>query len=645
MNRPELLLVDDDPIAIEVLSHMLGDFARLRFARTGQEALRLVGERRPDLMLLDVDLPGFSGIEVLQHLRADGAHGRFPVVMITSHRSAELEAQVFEHGAVDFLCKPLTPPQVRSRVQAQLRIQRIAQVVERMPPRPEPEGDYSILVVDDDVGAVQMLKSALAADVSRIRFATDGVTAMKLMTEESPDLVLLDVQMPGLDGFEVCRAMQADPVLRQTPIALITRFSDPDSEARGLELGATDFIAKPFRPAVLRARVRNLLRIKRENELALRALSDHWKRLGAERVSDIVAAASDAVVSFDAARRIVLINMAACEIFGVEVDTVLGQPVSQSLQGLSDLLWQPGDKESGGLDSQCFRKPMEIVTPKGVRCLLEPSHFQIGEGEHAITTLLLRDITQRELAQAAALARIEAETSSRTKAMMISYLAHEIGNPLNGILGFGQLMAADTEHPLPEVHAHRLEKLLSSGWQLHALMRDAMSLSRIEAGVLEVKPQALNAQACAREALDAATAQAELEDLSLRTVLPDIPITVIADPGRLQQCLGNMLSNAVKYNRAGGLVELSVTAEDGTVSFAVRDSGMGMSADQVDHLFEPFNRLGRGDSKVRGTGLGLVISRALAEAMGGEISVKSAVGEGSTFTLRLRQHDPRLSPS
>src|SRR5687768_3947334 len=82
MNRPELLLVDDDPIAIEVLSHMLGGFARLRFARTGQEALRLVRERSPDLMLLDVDLPGLSGIEVLQHLQADSAQGRFPVVMI-----------------------------------------------------------------------------------------------------------------------------------------------------------------------------------------------------------------------------------------------------------------------------------------------------------------------------------------------------------------------------------------------------------------------------------------------------------------------------------------------------------------------------------------------------------------------------------
>lgn len=641
MNRPELLLVDDDPIAIELLSHMLGGFARLRFARTGQEALRLVRDQCPDLMLLDAEMPGMSGIEVLKQLRGDDVLHRLPVVVVTSHRSADLEAQVFEHGAVDFLNKPLTAPQVLSRVQAQLRIQRIAQVAERMPPAFPFKSDSCILVVDDDVGAIQTLNNTLASLVGQIRFATDGETALALMMEHPPDLVLLDVRMPGMDGFEVCRAMQADPVLRQIPIALLTRFADAESEALGLECGATDFIAKPFRPAVLKARVRNLLRIKHENDVALRALSEHWQRLGAARVTDIVAAASDAILSLDSTGRIVLINAAACVLFDIASETALGQPAATSLRGGSALAAWLAENETvptGNRRSGTRVDAVALVKPDGVRCLVEPISFRIGDGGNTITTLLLRDVTERERVQEAALARLEAEAASRTKSMMLSYIAHEIGNPLNGILGFGQLMASDAANALPVAQAKRLDCLLSSGWHLQSLMRDVMDLSRLEAGKFAVDLKGVEASAAARSAVDAVAAQAELAGISLRLLTPDSTVIAIADPGRLQQCLVNLLSNAVKYNRVGGTVDLSVSADGTSVRFAVTDSGMGMTEDQCAHLFEPFNRLGRGDDGIRGAGLGLVVSRLLSEAMGGALSVESRLGVGSTFTLRLNHH-------
>lgn len=227
MNRPELLLVDDDPIAIEMLSHMLASFARLRFARTGPDALRLVREHCPDLMLLDAEMPGMGGIEVLQALRADAASSRLPVIVITSHRSAVLEASVFDNGAVDFLPKPLSAQQVIARVQAQLRIQRIARLADRMPPAFPAKSSASLLVVDDDLNAIQTLQSVLAPLVGQIRFATDGRQALNLIEHDPPDLILLDVQMPGMNGFDVCRALQADPVLRQIPSSMLLPSPSP----------------------------------------------------------------------------------------------------------------------------------------------------------------------------------------------------------------------------------------------------------------------------------------------------------------------------------------------------------------------------------------------------------------------------------
>ncbi|MGQ3051910.1 MAG: response regulator [Roseateles sp.] len=640
MNRPELLLVDDDPVAIEMLSHMLAGFARLRFARTGPEALRLVRERCPDLMLLDAEMPGMHGIEVLQALRADAKLCRLPVIVITSHRSAVLEASMFENGAADFLPKPLTAPQVIARVQAQLRIQRIAELADRMPPAFAARSGASLLVVDDDLSAIQTLQSVLAPLVGQIRFATDGSQALKLIAQDPPDLVLLDVQMPGIDGFEVCRAIQADPVLRQIPVAMLTRFSDAENEARGLDSGATDFIAKPYQKAVLVARVRNLLRIKQENDQALRALSEHWQRLGAARVTDIVAAASDAIVSLDSDGRVVLINTSACSLFGVSSDAVLGLPASASLHGASGLMaWLALHGGSPASEHRATAKTeiVALVKADGTQCLLEPTSFRVGEDEAAITTLLLRDVTAREQALEAALAHQAAEAASRTKSMMLSYIAHEIGNPLNGILGYGQLMASDAAHPLDEVQAKRLNSLLTSGWHLQSLMRDVMDLSRIEAGKFAMTLASVDAAIAAKAAMDATTGQAELARISMRAALPDVPVCASADPGRLHQCLVNLLSNAIKYNQPGGSVSLTVTAEEGTVCFAVLDTGLGMTAEQCAHLFEPFNRLGRGEGDIRGAGLGLVISRLLAEAMGGALSVESHPGKGSCFTLRLSQ--------
>lgn len=635
MNRPELLLVDDDPIAIEVLSHMLSGFARLRFARTGAEALRLAREHCPDLMLLDEEMPGMSGLEVLQALQADATLSRLPVIVITSHRSADLEAEVFARGAVDFLPKPLSTPQVLSRVQAQLRLKRIALHAERMPPSFPPPKDASLLVVDDDIGAIQTLQSTLQALVGRIRFATNGAQALELMLEDPPDLVLLDVQMPGMDGFEVCRTMTADPVLRQIPIALLTRFSDVENEAKGLDAGATDFIAKPYQVPVLIARVRNLLRIKHENDQALRALSEHWQSLGAERVADIVTEASDAIVSLDAASRIVLINKAACRLFGVHREAVLGEharAVLADAQALLDCATAVNAGNSGKPD------PLLKLTPNdGVERLLEPSSFRIGSDESGVTTLLLHDVTAREKAREAELARSEAEAESRTKSMMLAYLAHEIGNPLNGILGFAQLIDSDPQHALHPVQQKRLTGLLAAGWHLQALLQDVMDLSRLEGGQFVVHTAPVDACKAAQAALAAATAQAELAQIQVELQQCPADTVVMADAGRLQQCLINLLSNAIKYNRKDGSVTLHVSVSEQTVQFAVVDSGLGMSPDQLTHLFEPFNRLGRSESKIHGTGIGLVVTRLLALAMGGSLDVASEQGKGSVFTLNLKR--------
>jgi PleD family two-component response regulator len=164
---------------------------------------------------------------------------------------------------------------------------------------------------------VYALHHALASTGATIVFASDGEEALWLAQSQTPDLILLDIQMPEVDGFEVCRRPATFPALAHLPVVFVTRHSDPALEARALDVGGTDFITKPYAPAVLKARIGNVLRLKEQTDTALRAEREHWQNLGNDRVVDIVGSAYDAILSADCDGNVVLINEAACQMFGV----------------------------------------------------------------------------------------------------------------------------------------------------------------------------------------------------------------------------------------------------------------------------------------------------------------------------------------
>jgi len=627
----QLLLVDDDPSAIQVMGRMLSQYPNQRFATSGEAALRLAREAPPDLIVMDVDMPGMTGLDVCEALKADPVLACVPVIFATSHDPTTLlQVAAFQKGASDFVTKPLIAAQLTARVRAHLRAKLLIEDLQRdslasgaAPPLPGTQMPR-LLIVDDDIASIHVLRHALA-EMGDFHFAKNGEEALDLARRLVPDLILLDAHMPGLDGFDVCKTLKAEAAFRHVPIAFITRFSDPRNEMRALDLGAADFIGKPYTRAVLQARVRNLLDLKRRTDAELQAVREHWRRVGDARVADIVGAASDAIVSCDAEDKVVLINAAACRMFGIEHTQAIGSPM-QALLG-----------EGALTDNQAQDAPVRTtITRASGECFpTEMSVSRVGEGSDCLTTVMLRDISDRERLEAESRSRIEAETASRTKTLMLSYIAHEMGNPLSGIVGFAQLMAADDEHPMPPIQAERLTQILVSGKQLEVLMRDVMDLGRFETGKLTVELRPVNVARCAQDATEAVSALAQQAGVKLASLLASAFTHCAADAGRLHQCLVNLLTNAIKYNRPGGWARIEVTSDSQDVAIAVRDNGFGLDTLQRQHLFEPFNRLGRQRAAAPGAGLGLVITRQLVEAMNGQLRVESEAGQGSCFTIVL----------
>lgn len=258
---------------------------------------------------------------------------------------------------------------------------------------------------------------------------------------------------------------------------------------------------------------------------------------------------------------------------------------------------------------------------------------------------VVEDITEhlRLLDSERALQR--AEASSRAKSEFVSRMSHELRTPLNAMIGFAQLLELDKKSPLAEPHQRWTQQIQRAGWHLLALINDTLDLARIESGTVELKLEPVPLQpllAACLEMVESSAAECQVILTPPQAVDPDDgALAVMADATRLKQVLTNLLSNAVKYNRKGGTVSMHaqlVPAKAGglrEVQVTVSDTGLGMTAEQMANLFQPFNRLGREASDVAGTGIGLVISRRLAETMGGRLEVQSQRGRGSTFVLRL----------
>ena len=248
------------------------------------------------------------------------------------------------------------------------------------------------------------------------------------------------------------------------------------------------------------------------------------------------------------------------------------------------------------------------------------------------------DITDARNAEAARQERLLAQRESQAKARFLARISHELRTPLNAVLGFSQLLLADTAEgrpPDPGTWRSRVSQVQASGEHLLALIDDVLELSSLESGELPLSLQPVALAPLVQTSLPLVELLAEAHQVQLDPGTLDG--WVLADPVRLRQVLLNLLSNGIKYNRPGGRVTVSAESHDGWWLLRVHDTGRGMTSDQLQHLFEPFNRLGAERDGPEGTGIGLAIVQASMQQMGGSVQVRSTPGQGSVFELALQQ--------
>ncbi|RYZ59954.1 MAG: response regulator [Proteobacteria bacterium] len=468
-----------------------------------------------------------------------------------------------------------------------------------------------ILVIDDEEATRYALSWALRQANYRVLESSTGNEGLSLL-KESPDLIVLDVMLPDVSGFEVCRIIKANPETASIPVLhMSAAYSTSADKTQGLDLGADAYLIHPVEAPELLATVRALLRI-RESEARANIAAKIWKSTF-DAIQDGVCLVDDHGVILNG-------NRALLELVPKwELGTRL-QELIPSIPALSQAL----KAEDIRIGDRWFSYEVSRVETGGMVCTF-------------------RDVTERRLAETELLnAKKIAETANLSKSMFLANMSHEIRTPLGAMLGFAGLLKEDSVSE--EDKEQYLETIIRNGLNLTLLIDDILDLSKVEAEKMEFEKVPVDIQALLEEVKVSLGILAAPKGVLIETEWSDsVPRVILSDPSRVRQILTNIAGNAVKFT-AAGKVSIRVKRLGQHICFEVQDTGRGISEEYFDSLFQPFSQ---GDSSTTrrfgGTGLGLVLSKQLAKGLGGDVSLLSSrLGSGSTFSITINAEQATL---
>ena len=494
-----------------------------------------------------------------------------------------------------------------------------------------------ILVVDDNAPLRYALGRTLRQHGFQVTEASTGEDALRLAAAEHPDLVLLDVNLPDIHGFDVARRLKQGERTKNIPILQISAsFVQMEHRMEGLAAGADAYLVEPVEPGELVANIRALLRM-RDAEAGLQRTT---AMLGA-----VVDASPLAIVVFDKERTIRTWNPAAERLFGCsasEVQDAAGQSHAVAFlrdaalldrlragEAIAALEQRARRKDGTEVDLAVFAAPLEGGPAAGYVAILEDISGR-KRFERERTELLARE---RE-------ARREAEAANRLKDEFLATLSHELRTPLNAIMGWARMLR---QHALDEEGRERAVEIIErNARSQQQLVSDILEVSRIIRGQLRLDMQTINVVESLQSVIDSVRPTAAAKRQSLMLEAPEPSPLVAGDRERIQQIFWNLLSNALKYTPSEGRVHVRVSATDREVDVTVADNGIGIAPDVLPHIFERFRQ---GDARPTrefgGLGLGLAIVRHLTEAHGGTVRATSeGTGRGSAFSVIL----PAIQP-
>ncbi len=530
-----------------------------------------------------------------------------------------------------------------------------------------------ILIVDDSLKVRMDLSDALQAGGFDTVLCADIRSAKEALVQDRADLLILDVLLSDGSGLDFLEELRRSEATSQVPVLLLTTQKEIKSRVQTMDAGAVVFIGKPYDLEEVVIQAQSLTQVNGFGEGAFYAASGP-SVLGAKRllaVDDSITYLQELASQLREENYVVILASSGEEalkclatepVDGILLDLIMpglsGQEACKRIKQQAKwrdipliMITAHDDRDAmiecinAGADDYIAKSADFEVLKVRLRAHLRRKHFE--DENHRIREKLVRSETEatarKHFEQALQETNVEiqiaksvAEKANLAKSDFLSGMSHELRSPLNAILGFAQLMGTASPPP-SDSQQESITQILQAGWHLLKLINEILDLAVVESGKVSLSLEPVSLSEVLSECQTMMEAQAQQRGIFMTFPLFEQPSYVWADQTRLKQIVINLLSNAIKYNQISGQVSVDYTVLSADrIRISFKDTGAGLTSENIEQLFQPFNRLGQEAGSVSGTGIGLVVTKQLVELMGGVLGVDSMVNKGSVFWFELR---------
>ena len=514
----------------------------------------------------------------------------------------------------------------------------------------------SIIVIVDDRVTNRRIWAQLAVSVepeAQVETFPDPVSALARLNDITPDLIITDYKMPEMDGAEFIRRIRKLPEAEDIPIIVVSVYEDREFRYQALEAGATDFLMSPVDHYEFRTRARNLLMLRRQQQLLrqravrLEGELEYESRKHSEamrhsraRLSTVIDTVPALVYASGTRGECLFMNEYAATFFRLDSTEAVGKPLSELFGDEKAQLDQSKDKEilDGTTETTAYEETGRGImgTEKTFFTIKSPLIDPETRERNVLTVSLdisQRKIMEEELKEASALS----EQANMAKTEFLANMSHELRTPLNAIIGFSDMMSRERLGPIGTPrYLEYASDIGDSATHLLNIISDILDLARIEEGRLSLDEGEIDIRETVTQIERMMMPEAEANDVSLESILPESLPGMTGDVRKFRQIMINVIANALKYSQPGGVVNIRAQAlTDNAIEISVEDSGIGMTEEQIDVAKSRFGQVfeHHESKKYQGAGLGLPLAIGLAELHGGTVSVASERNHGTKVTI------------
>lgn len=524
-----------------------------------------------------------------------------------------------------------------------------------------PPGDaalpINILIVDDEPANLLVLETVLEDPGYRIVRAMSAEQALRALMADEFAVLVLDIQLPDMNGIELAQMIKERKKTAHLPIIFLTAYFDQDQHRlQGYGTGAVDYMNKPFNATIMRSKVavfaelhRKTLEAQRAND-RLRELNETLERRVSERTEALLQAdrklqatlssITDGLLLIEHDGRIGYANEQGAQLLGCHAAELLGRHRREVFDGAA---FEAGfERAVGGHQAVSFESP--LGGERWLQCHCYPSDDGLSVYFHDVTDRRELQLRREQLLAAEQAARSASEHAAHAKEQFIAAVSHELRTPLAAIIGWANVLS---QPGIEAVTVQRgIQAIARNAQAQSVLVSDLLEMSRLIAGKLRLDVQRVDLNDIVAGAADTARPTAESRRLAIELQMSPQPAEVQGDPSRLMQVVMNLVTNSMKFTPAGGRVTIATTVHEASVELSVSDTGQGIDAGFMPHLFDRFSQADDIAARAHGgLGLGLSIVKNLTELHGGEVSASSAgAGFGAVFVVRLPRAVPGQQP-